>query len=118
MPTFKAEIQKHQKRADGTYNVKIRITHNSKVVRLPTPFYVSKEDLTKSLKIKNQNIIDKTDELIKKYRDECNNLELQYRNMSVSEISKYLKNHSKRKDTENGIDFITFERVLVRKEQR
>ncbi|KAA6314011.1 hypothetical protein EZS27_035309 [termite gut metagenome] len=113
MPTFKAEIQKHQKRADGTYNVKIRITHGGKAVRIATPFYVSKEDVIKSLKIKNQIIIDKTDELIKRYRDECNDLHLQYRDMSASEIAIHLKNLSKRKDTENGIDFIAFARSWI-----
>jgi hypothetical protein len=30
MTTFKAEIYAHQKRADGTYNIKIRVTHNRK----------------------------------------------------------------------------------------
>ena len=28
MTTFKAEVYQHQKRADGTYNIKIRVTHN------------------------------------------------------------------------------------------
>ena len=28
MATFKAEVYKHQKRSDGTWNVKIRVTHN------------------------------------------------------------------------------------------
>jgi hypothetical protein len=36
MATFKAEVQKHQKRKDKTWNVKIRITHNRVVRRLPT----------------------------------------------------------------------------------
>ncbi|KAA6327842.1 hypothetical protein EZS27_023192 [termite gut metagenome] len=115
MPTFKAEIQKHQKRADGTYNVKIRITHGGKAVRIPTPFYVSKEDVIKSLKIKNQIIIDKTDELIKKYRDECNNLELQHRDMPVSEVAVRLKNLLERRNGENYIDFIAFARSWIEK---
>ncbi|KAA6348687.1 hypothetical protein EZS27_003920 [termite gut metagenome] len=115
MPTFKAEIIKNKKRADGTYNIKIRLTHNRGVVRISTPFYVSKEDLTKSLKIKNQSIIDSTDELIKKYRDECNRLELQYIDMSASEIADYLKNLSKKKEAENGIDFIAFARSWIEK---
>lgn len=28
MATFKAEVYKYQKRSDGTWNVKIRVTHN------------------------------------------------------------------------------------------
>lgn len=57
MATFKAEIQ--NKRADGTYNVKIRVTHNRQIKRLSTNIYVTSEDLTLTGKIKNQKILDK-----------------------------------------------------------
>lgn len=56
MATFKTEIQK--KRKDGTCAVKILLTHNRELRRLPTGIYLSKEDLTKSGKIKNQAILD------------------------------------------------------------
>ncbi|MBP1615461.1 MAG: tyrosine-type recombinase/integrase [Bacteroidetes bacterium] len=40
MATFKAEIYKHQKKANGTWNVKIRITHNREKKYLSTSIYV------------------------------------------------------------------------------
>ena len=49
MATFKAEVYAHQKREDGTYNIKIRVTQNKRKKYLATVWYVSKEDLTRSL---------------------------------------------------------------------
>ena len=62
MATFKTEIQK--KRKDGTCAVKILLTHNRELRRLPTGIYLSKEDLTKSGKIKNQAILDQLEDKI------------------------------------------------------
>ena len=58
MATFKAEVYAHQKRSDGTWNIKIRVTHQKKKKYLPTPYYIYKEDLTRGYKIKNQHYID------------------------------------------------------------
>ena len=71
MATFKALVLSHQKRKDGTYNVKIRVTHNRRHKYLPTPLYAGKDDLTKSLKIKNYLILDATEAMIKDYRTKC-----------------------------------------------
>jgi len=43
MATFKAEVQ--NKRADGTYNVRIRVTHNRDVRRMSTNIYAKQGDL-------------------------------------------------------------------------
>lgn len=37
MATFKAEVYAHQKKKDGTYNIKIRVTHNGEKRYLATP---------------------------------------------------------------------------------
>ena len=71
MATFKALVLSHQKRKDGTYNVKIRVTHNRRHKYLPTPLYAGKDDLKKSLKIKNHLILDATEAIIKDYRTKC-----------------------------------------------
>ena len=86
MATFKAEVYAHQKRDDGTYNIKIRVTHNRRKKYLPTVWYVSKDDLTRSLKIKNQKYIDLTDDLIKKYRGICANIGDRLKGMSVEQV--------------------------------
>ena len=62
MATFKAEVYKHQKRSDGTWNVKIRVTHNREKKYLSTSIYVKPDDITRSFKLK-KNITDKTDKL-------------------------------------------------------
>ena len=46
MATFKPDIQ--YKRVDGTYNVRIRVTHNRQIRRLSTNLYATSADLTKS----------------------------------------------------------------------
>jgi hypothetical protein len=49
--TFKAEIYQHHKRADGTYNIKIRVTHNRQKKYLSTAYYVERNDLTRNFKL-------------------------------------------------------------------
>ena len=56
-------------RSDKTWNVLIRLTHERKVRYVSTTMYVTKKDLTASFKIKNQQILDKCEELIKIYRN-------------------------------------------------
>ena len=62
MATLKAVVD-HRK-ADGTYNVKIRLTHNRKSLYLPTHLYITDKELTKSKKIKEHSILIATNKLI------------------------------------------------------
>ena len=50
MLTIRAEVRKEQVRKDGSFNIKIRITQNLKIKRLPTKLFARKSDLNKSLK--------------------------------------------------------------------
>lgn len=93
MATFKAEVIEHHKKKDGTYNVKIRVTHQRVKRYIATPFFVTKEDMTRSLKIKNQKIIDSTDAIIKQYRDTCNDLGEKLSGMNVDQVVDYVKGH-------------------------
>lgn len=68
MITFKPIIIPNNKRADGKYPVKIRVYHNGKCRRLPTILVCEQKDLTRSLKIKNPDILKKAEELIKRMR--------------------------------------------------
>lgn len=86
MATFKAEVYAHQKREDGTYNIKIRVTQNKRKKYLSTVWYVTKEDLTRSLKLKNQRYIDLTNDLIKKYRIRCERVGERIKSMTVEEV--------------------------------
>lgn len=86
MTTFKAEVYQHQKRADGTYNIKIRVTHNRQKKYLPTPYYIYRDDLTRNYKIKNQYYIDECDKLIKKYRSVIDSLGERSFQMTIDQI--------------------------------
>lgn len=89
MATFKAEIQ--NKRSDGTYNVRIRVTHNRVVRRLSTNLYVTDADITKSKKIKNAQVIDKSNEIISKCRIICNDIGFGLARLSVDELVDKLR---------------------------
>lgn len=91
MATFKTEIQ--NKREDGTYNVRLRITHLSAVRRLSTNIFVTDEDLTRGLKIKNPTTLDECEALVQKCRQYCNGLGLTLNTLTVDELKDRLKMH-------------------------
>lgn len=68
MITFKPIIIPNNKRQDGKYPVKIRVYHNGKCRRLPTTLVCEQKDLTRSLKIKNPDILKSAEVLIKRMR--------------------------------------------------
>ncbi len=56
MATVQAVVFKHHKKADGTYNVKIRITLNREKKYIDTQHYVKDYQLTKSLETRDYEI--------------------------------------------------------------
>lgn len=74
MITFKPEVFAHQKRQDGTYNIKIRVTFNRQSRRIPTNLFCTQADLTRSLKLKNGDIINKANVLCNLMRAACSDL--------------------------------------------
>ena len=69
MITFKAIVIPNNRRKDGTYPVKIRVTFKGVTRRLPTTLACTPNDLTRSMKIKSADILTKSDELIARMRD-------------------------------------------------
>lgn len=104
MATFKTMIKKGNKRADGTWNVVIRFTHDTKVRFIPTSMYVSKKDITASCKIKNTNIIDRGNDLIKAYREKINELNLEFNDIDIDTIVSFLR----QKRDKRGVSFTDF----------
>lgn len=84
--TFKALVLPHHIKQDGTYNVKIRVTHNRKVRYLPTPFFVDQNQVTKSMKIKNRKVLDAVDEEVRMLRDKRYALGMSADNLDIDEI--------------------------------
>lgn len=68
MITFKAIIIPNNRRKDGTYPVKIRVTFKGVSRRLPTTLVCKSTDITRGNKIKNADILMKSDELINRMR--------------------------------------------------
>lgn len=109
MATFKAVIKKGNKRADGTWNVVIRFTHNSKVRFIPTTMYVTKKDITSSFKIKNANVLDRCNELIKTYRDRVNELNLEFNDIDIDTITAYIQ----QKRDKRGVSFTDYAKKWI-----
>lgn len=116
MATFKAVIKRGNKRADGTWNVVIRFTHETKVRFIPTTMYVTKKDITASFKIKNANILDRCNDLIKAYRERVSELNLEFNDIDMDTIVSYIR---KKKD-KRGISFTDFARkwIMMRSDTR
>lgn len=115
MATFKAEVYQHQRKQDGTWNIKIRVTHNQRKKYLSTSWYVTKEDLTRNLKIKNQVYIDYTDELIKKYRKICDRRGEALKDMTVEQVVDLLEKGDDGKAENFDLDIVAFGRQHVTK---
>lgn len=112
MLTFKAEILKNKQKADGTYNVKIRMTYNREVKRLSTNIFVRPSDLTKSLKLKNPKFIKEADALVRQYQEICAALLLESSNYSMDEILEFIKIAQEKN---RSIDFILFCKEWIEK---
>lgn len=112
MATFKAIVEPHYKRADGTYNIRIRVTHNRKSKLLSTQLYATAEDLTRKLKIKNEAFIDATNDLIKTYRDACNQIGERLSVMTVEQVVDVVRKHTN-SSTAFYLDFIEFGRSVA-----
>lgn len=67
--TYKAVCIASNRRKDGTYPVKIRVTFKGASRRLPTTLVARSSDLTRSLHIKSPDILNKAQTLITEMRD-------------------------------------------------
>ncbi|MDE6215952.1 phage integrase SAM-like domain-containing protein [Bacteroides sp.] len=111
MLTIKAEIKRSELKVDGTYNVKIRFTLDRKVKRLSTNLFVTQQDLTKSLKFKEDTPIKREiDRLVLYYREQCLKLQLDRNHYSLDEIVEFLNGEQEK---QQAIDFIKFSREWI-----
>lgn len=116
MPTFKALVLPHQRKEDGTYNVKIRITQDGKSKYVKTQQYVSDSDIVKKkdkgkekIKIKNQAIIDLLNEKIVEYKRKLTTMGSTSEYWNVDRIVEFLTT-----DINNfRLDFIAYGRKIA-----
>lgn len=102
MATISAVILKADQKQDKTWNVKFRVTNNQRSAYINTPHYVTKNQIDKKGKLKNDFIIEYLSEDLKHFRKKVSELGMSVKSMSAQEIKSYLvqKNES--------IDFIGF----------
>jgi integrase len=106
MATFKGVVLGHHKKSDGTYNVKIRVTHDRSSRYISTGYFLTREDLTRSFNIKNQNVVDAIENQIRKYRNTCNTIGSRINEMDVDQVVDFLKKQQER----FCLDFVKFGR--------
>ncbi|WP_314712420.1 phage integrase SAM-like domain-containing protein [Prevotella pallens] len=104
MATFKPTIFKNRMRSDKTWSVHIRFTHTNKTRYIPTTMYITKKDITASFKIKNANILDRCNDIIKEYRNRLSELSLEFNDIDIDTIVSYIRQKKKTK----GVSFTEF----------
>lgn len=67
--TIKALIRPTELKKDGTYNLKLRVTHNRKTTYISTPIFIPKDYIRKDTTIKNPHYDNAANDLVKRSRD-------------------------------------------------
>ena len=97
MLTIRADILKEKPKKDGSFNIRIRFTHNRKVKRLPTKLYATKEDLTRSFDFKeNTSIKREVDNLLFYYEKLCSQIPIDIEQCTIEDIMAYIEADKKK----------------------
>jgi len=110
MPTFKAVVDTSAKRKDGTMNVKIRVTHQRRTLKVATSIYVDSSQVTRSGKFKDERVNDMCESIVRKWR----NLTAQLgtaEELSVADVVRFIREAEKRESF--ALDFIAFGRKVA-----
>ena len=91
MATFKVCVFRNHLRKDGTYNVKLRITHNCQTRKISTPFYVEEENLSPDLQITDDELVDLCEDLCHECRRITRESGYKINGMTIDELVHYLK---------------------------
>lgn len=111
MLTIRPEIKKEERRKDGSYNIKIRLTLNRKIKRISTSLFAKSSDLTKNLEIKKGTALQKNvDKLIVSYQEKCDAMLVDINGYSLAEIVQRLQYVPLKPE---DIDFIAFSKNWI-----
>lgn len=120
MATFKAMVFPHHLKEDGTYNVKIRVTHKGKQAYNDTQYYVTAKQIKKVSGRKyfvireSDFLIDKIADKVKRYREVIRDMGDRVHLYSARELADHLEKVST-PGRGSGIDFIQFSRAHVQR---
>lgn len=112
-PTFTPVIIPSQKKADGTFNVKIRVTFKRKSKRLSTNLTATPKDLTRTLNFKEGPVKRRAYDLATEMREVCEGIDyFELQTMEVEDIIRVLE--SKSEDVAKfHLDFIGYMRKVA-----
>jgi len=108
MLTVKATLLKHHQKSDGSFNVKIRVTHNRVSRYIDTVHFVSAKQVNKKNEIKDSTVALQVDRTLNEYRKKISDLDSRVDFMTCDQIVDHLKNGNQ------PIDFIEFGRNHVK----
>ena len=112
MITIKAFVPTSQRRADGTYNVKIRVTLKRRSRWISTNVFVTDADLTRAKKLKNPYIIAQCDALVKEFRGIVSELSpFAVEAMDVDGVLSYIR--KQKEEAAFHLDFLAFGREIA-----
>jgi integrase len=114
MATFKAMVHAHHEKEDGTFNVKIRVTHNRKKAYNNTTFHVHRKQLTNKLEFKDRTLKKMTSDLIDLYYEQANKMGDDINIYNAKDLASLLENKISKIGNDN-IDFIEFGREHIRR---
>jgi hypothetical protein len=107
MANLTAKVLRHHRKADGSYNVKICVYHNSVRAYIDTEHYVTEKKLTEDLQITDTFIISLLEKVLGDYRKAIRDLGPKLKLFSAQALKDYLI----KKD--DGIDFLEFCQIHV-----
>ncbi len=110
--TFRALVYADNKRQDGTYNVKIRLTHRRQSLKVSTNIYVAPNQLTRSLKIKDISVLDDVEDMIRRWRGIVGKLGATADLLTAHDVLNYIRSIEAR-DAPFHLDFISYGRQLA-----
>ena len=109
-PTFTPAILPSQKKADGTFNIKIHVTFKRKTKRLSTNLTATTKDLNKALKLKEGPLKRKAYEIAEQMQAICDEIDyLDLKKMEVEDIVKFLDTKAEQNKAFN-LDFVAYMR--------
>lgn len=104
MATVTYSILKHHRKADGTYNIKYRLTHKGKQIYHASSFFVTDKQLKKDYSLKDIVVLDKVNAELAQLRSNIASLSFSIEHMDAKDI---LKSITTVKYT-GSIDFLKF----------
>jgi len=116
MATINAVILPHQKKTDGTWNVKIRIKKESKCSFLSTPHFINAKQIRKDNSIKDPIILSMVEPLLTDYRKKVSELGPKLSMYNAKQLADFLS--GKNEVRVENINVIAFGRDRIKELQK